>query len=298
MSFLDNMEALSVKVPVSGSMLPVSGPGGDALETSVDAQSLLSSSAGGAVGFGVDTGDVSFHPLLGQDSLMSERDSQTDPDTSDTPHSFELCSPRGPSDCTSSSFDIVFEDSGCDRDAEADTDSASGPASPGILIEKNSSSSSHTRQQESIPPSSSSCSPPRPTSLTLALPTTPPTQRVQQSPKVSHSFTESDALTVVTIFFHLAEVYFGPFSLLPVVLSGVPVHPDAALSEREPEGLDGSPLPPRAEGAQPVSGHLPPDCRGCRFPAQQGAHAQGPQGEHTLYTVHCTCKSDCTLAVS
>uniref|UniRef100_A0A671Y3R3 Eukaryotic translation initiation factor 2-alpha kinase 3 n=1 Tax=Sparus aurata TaxID=8175 RepID=A0A671Y3R3_SPAAU len=141
MSFLDHMEALSVKVPVSSS-------------------ALLSSSAGGSVGFGVDMADLSFHPLLGHDSLMSERDSQADPDASDTPHSFELCPPRGPSDCTSSSFDIVFEDSGCDRDADADTDSASS----------------------SVPPSSSS--PPRPTTLTLALPTTPPTQRVQPSPKV------------------------------------------------------------------------------------------------------------------
>uniref|UniRef100_A0A8C4I9R3 Eukaryotic translation initiation factor 2-alpha kinase 3 n=1 Tax=Dicentrarchus labrax TaxID=13489 RepID=A0A8C4I9R3_DICLA len=182
MSFLDHMEALSVKVPVSSSVSPVSGPGGDSLEASVDARALLTSSAGGAVGFDVDIGDLSFHPLLGHDSLMSERDSQADPDVSDTPHSFELCPPRGPSDCTSSSFDIVFEDSGCDRDADADTDSASGAASPGTMTEKNSSSSSHTRRQESVPPSSSS--PPRPTSLTLALPTTPPTQRVQPSPKV------------------------------------------------------------------------------------------------------------------
>uniref|UniRef100_A0A671Y3L8 Eukaryotic translation initiation factor 2-alpha kinase 3 n=1 Tax=Sparus aurata TaxID=8175 RepID=A0A671Y3L8_SPAAU len=141
MSFLDHMEALSVKVPVSSSV------------------------AGGSVGFGVDMADLSFHPLLGHDSLMSERDSQADPDASDTPHSFELCPPRGPSDCTSSSFDIVFEDSGCDRDADADTDSASSAASPGTVTEKNSSSSSHTRQQESVPPSSSS--PPRPTTLTL-----------------------------------------------------------------------------------------------------------------------------------
>ncbi|GLD47641.1 eukaryotic translation initiation factor 2-alpha kinase 3 [Lates japonicus] len=182
MSFLDNMEALSVKVPVSSSVSPVCGPGGDVLEASTDACALLSSSTGGAVGFGVDDRDLSFHPLLGHDSLMSERDSQADPDASDTPHSFELCPPRGPSDCTSSSFDIVFEDSGCDRDAEADTDSASGAASPGTLTEKNSSSSSHTKRQESVPPSSSS--PPRPTSLTLALPTTSPAQRVQPSPKV------------------------------------------------------------------------------------------------------------------
>lgn len=182
MSFLDHMEALSVKVPVSSSVSPSSGPGGDVLEASVDAQALLSSSASGAVGFSIGDGDLSFHPLLGHDSLMSERDSQADPDASDTPHSFELCPPRGPSDCTSSSFDIVFEDSGCDRDADADTDSASGAASPSTTTEKNSSSSSRTRRQESVPPSSSS--PPRPTSLTLALPATPPTQRVQPSPKV------------------------------------------------------------------------------------------------------------------
>ncbi|XP_070698359.1 eukaryotic translation initiation factor 2-alpha kinase 3 [Pempheris klunzingeri] len=180
MSFVDHMEALSVKVPVSSSVSPACGPEGDTQEVSVDVQALLSSSAGGAGGFDVD-GDLSFHPLLGHDSLMSERDSQADPDASDSPNSFELCPPRGPSDCTSSSFDIVFEDSGCDRDADAEADSASGAASPGTLTEKNSSSSSHTRRQESVPPSSSS--PPRPTSLTLALPT-PPTQRVQPSPKV------------------------------------------------------------------------------------------------------------------
>ncbi|XP_039994218.1 eukaryotic translation initiation factor 2-alpha kinase 3 [Xiphias gladius] len=182
MSFLDNMEALSVKVPVSSSVLPACGPEGDALEACVGAHVLLSSSAGDAVAFGVDDGDLSFHPLLGHDSLMSERDSQADPDASDTPHSFELCPPRGPSDCTSSSFDIVFEDSGCDRDAEADTDSTSGATSPGTLTEKNSSSSSHVRRQGSVPSCSSPL--PRPTSLTLAHPTTPPTQRVQPSPKV------------------------------------------------------------------------------------------------------------------
>ncbi|XP_062254166.1 eukaryotic translation initiation factor 2-alpha kinase 3 [Platichthys flesus] len=184
MSFLDHMEALSVKVPVSSTVSPVSVPGGDVLESSTDSRALLSSSAGEAVGFGVDSGDLSFLPLLGHDSLMSERDSQADPDASDTPHSFELCPPRGPSDCTSSSFDIVFEDSGCDRDAEADSGDSvtSGATSAGVLSDKSCSSSSHTRQRESVPPSSSS--PPRPTSLTLALPTSPLTQRVQPSPKV------------------------------------------------------------------------------------------------------------------
>uniref|UniRef100_A0A8C3G2Y9 Eukaryotic translation initiation factor 2-alpha kinase 3 n=1 Tax=Cyclopterus lumpus TaxID=8103 RepID=A0A8C3G2Y9_CYCLU len=169
MSFLDHMEALSVKVPVSSSVSPVSGPGGDVLEASVDTRALLSSSVG--VGFGVDDSDLSFHPLLGHDSLMSERDSQADHDASDTHNSFELCPPRGPSDCTSSSFDIVFEDSGCDRDADADTDT-----------DTDSDSDSHSASGESVPPFSSS--PPRPTSLTLALPPTPQTQRVQPSPKV------------------------------------------------------------------------------------------------------------------
>ncbi|KAK5616256.1 hypothetical protein CRENBAI_015164 [Crenichthys baileyi] len=179
-SILDHMEVLSVKVPVSSSAYPASSPEGDALEPSVSAQALLSNST---VGFGADDGDLSFQPLLGHDSLMSERDSQADADASDTPNSFELCPPRGPSDCTSSSFDIVFEDSGCDRDADADTDSGASAASPKTLIEKKtSSSSSHTRQQESVPPSSSS--PPRPTSLTLALPATSPAQRFQPSPKV------------------------------------------------------------------------------------------------------------------
>ncbi|XP_061599130.1 eukaryotic translation initiation factor 2-alpha kinase 3 [Cololabis saira] len=179
MSFLDHMEALSVKVPVSSSTTsPTSGPGGDALEASVASQAHVSSRV---VSFSIGGGDLSFQPLLGHDSLMSERDSQPDPDASDTPNSFELCPPRGPSDCTSSSFDIVFEDSGCDRDADADTDTGSSPVNPKTLT-KTSSSSSHSRQQESAP--SVSTTPPRPTSLTLALPTTPATQRLQPSPKV------------------------------------------------------------------------------------------------------------------
>ncbi|XP_027857396.1 eukaryotic translation initiation factor 2-alpha kinase 3 [Xiphophorus couchianus] len=178
MSIPDHMEVLSVKVPVSSSVSPASGPDGD---TSVSAQALLSNSNAGFSANDGD-GDLSFQPLPGHDSLMSERDSQADPDASDTPNSFELCPPRGPSDCTSSSFDIVFEDSGCDRDADADTDSGTSAAGPGTLTEKKSSSSSHSRQEEAAPPASSS--PPRPTSLTLALPATQPIQRFQPSPKV------------------------------------------------------------------------------------------------------------------
>ncbi|TNN39634.1 Eukaryotic translation initiation factor 2-alpha kinase 3 [Liparis tanakae] len=174
------------------SLSPARGPGGDVLENSVDTRAPLSGSAG--AGFGADDGGLSFRPLPGRDGPTSERGSQAERDASDTRDSFELCPPRGPSDCTSSSFDIVFEDSGCDRDADADadthtdtdsdsdSDSASGAASPSTTTDRNSSSSSRTRQQESVPPSSSS--PPRPTSLTLAIPPTPQTQRVLPSPKV------------------------------------------------------------------------------------------------------------------
>lgn len=178
LSFLDHMEVLSVKVPVSSSVSRPAGPEGDNLEISVDTQVLLSNST---VGFGVSDTDMSFQPLLGHDSLMSERDSQADPEASDTPHSFEICPLRGPSDCTSSSFDIVFEDSGCDRDADADSASESSAAGPPTLT-KNNLSSSPVRRQEPVTLSSSA--PPGPTSLTLAIPTTPPTPRVQPSPKV------------------------------------------------------------------------------------------------------------------
>ncbi|XP_013872530.1 eukaryotic translation initiation factor 2-alpha kinase 3 [Austrofundulus limnaeus] len=180
LSFLDHMDVLSVKVPVSSSVSPPSGPARDILETSGDTRILLSNST---VGFGVSDTDTSFQPLLGHDSLMSERDSQADPDASDTPpHSFEICPLRGPSDCTSSSFDIVFEDSGCDRDADADTASEGSAAGPTTLTEKNSLSSSPVRRQEPVAPSSSMN--PGPTSFTLAIPTTPPTVRVQPFPKV------------------------------------------------------------------------------------------------------------------
>ena len=122
---------------------------------------------------------------------------QADPEVSespDTPHSFELCPPRGgvpngAGDCTSSSFDIVFEDSGCDRDADGETDSpVPGVPAPGALLpapppeRAGSSPSLRTSRGQLVVLSSS---PPRPTSLTLTLPpASPPAQRTQPSPKV------------------------------------------------------------------------------------------------------------------
>uniref|UniRef100_A0A6Q2XBD2 Eukaryotic translation initiation factor 2-alpha kinase 3 n=1 Tax=Esox lucius TaxID=8010 RepID=A0A6Q2XBD2_ESOLU len=157
----DHMEVLSVKVPVSSSPASsASQPGRDATGGSFMTerdQSLLSSLAGG-------------------DSMISEQDSQPDPEAS---ASFELCPPRV--DCSSSSFDIVFEDSGCDRDTEVTTPSgASGLADP--LISDKASSSSQTRGAAPA----TSFSPPRPTSLLLAPSPSqgPPAPRTQPSPKV------------------------------------------------------------------------------------------------------------------
>ncbi|XP_061700737.1 eukaryotic translation initiation factor 2-alpha kinase 3 isoform X2 [Syngnathoides biaculeatus] len=184
MSFVDHMEALSVKVPVSNSASPSNSPDAGAARPAAmgpNHRSLLSSASDPTAWSGVN-GNASFDPLPGHDSLGSEPDSQAEAEDSNTPDSFELCPPRRPSDCTSSSFDIVFEDSGCDRDAgveeDQEEDTASGATGPEpSSVGKNTSSSSHS----GLPASSS---PPRPNSLTLALPVTPPSQRVLSSPKV------------------------------------------------------------------------------------------------------------------
>lgn len=83
----DHMEVLSVKVPISSVSSPVSSASGldGAFMTDHD-QSMLSRSAGGAMGFGcgamdfrVGT-DLPFPLPIGQDSMMSELDSQPDPE--------------------------------------------------------------------------------------------------------------------------------------------------------------------------------------------------------------------------
>ncbi|KAM9787626.1 eukaryotic translation initiation factor 2-alpha kinase 3 [Syngnathus typhle] len=189
MSFVDHMEALSVKVPVSNSVLLGGGSGGGpagGLPVNGYNHHQVLSGCDTTTGSGLN-GDRSFYPILGHGSFESEPDSQTEPDRPDTPDSFDLCLPHRPSDCTSSSFDIVFEDSGCDRDAgvevDAEEDSASGATrSDPSGVGRTGLSSLHTRQPESGQPSSSS--PPRPNSLALALSPTPAGQRVQPSPKV------------------------------------------------------------------------------------------------------------------
>ncbi|XP_057197657.1 eukaryotic translation initiation factor 2-alpha kinase 3 isoform X2 [Triplophysa rosa] len=150
----EHMEAFSVKVPV-------------ATPSPVDSSCMCA--AGGDTS--VCAGDQVCVDGLLPDSMMSERDSQADPDAvlevSNSPHSFELCPPRtvAHGDCTSSSFDIVFEDSGCEHQDNDSDLSGSTPVPPACP----SRSGSKPQCSSTGPPSSS---PPRPTSLNLA-PSTP-----------------------------------------------------------------------------------------------------------------------------
>ncbi|XP_059373825.1 eukaryotic translation initiation factor 2-alpha kinase 3-like isoform X2 [Carassius carassius] len=161
----DHMEAFSVKVPV-------------VTPSPVDSSCMCA--AGGDMS--VCIGDQVCVEGLGPDSMMSERDSQADPDAvvevSDSPHSFELCPPRTAihGDCTSSSFDIVFEDSGCEHQ-DNDSD-GSTPVPPACL------SQSDSKPQSSVSVGPPASLPSRPTSLSLAPSTPCPATRPPLTPKV------------------------------------------------------------------------------------------------------------------
>ncbi|XP_016400989.1 eukaryotic translation initiation factor 2-alpha kinase 3-like [Sinocyclocheilus rhinocerous] len=161
----DHMEAFSVKVPV-------------ATPSPVDSSCMCAT--GGDMS--VCVGDQVCVEGLGPHSMMSERDSQADPDAvlevSDSPHSFELCPPRTVThgDCTSSSFDIVFEDSGCEHQ-DNDSD-GSTPVPPACL------SQSDPKPQCSVSAGPPASLPSRPTSLSLAPSTPCPATRPPLTPKV------------------------------------------------------------------------------------------------------------------
>ncbi|KAJ8389507.1 hypothetical protein AAFF_G00118970 [Aldrovandia affinis] len=190
----DQMEALSVKVPVSKPMpmdsLSMAGEARDATGATSEGRPSFAptlstpevSSAGDKGGGDDAPSGPPPPPPLGQDSFMSERDSQAELEASDSPHSFELYPPRGPADCNSSSFDIVFEDSGCD-----DASEPAEAASPSTLTGGWASTASRTQTLDPGPAPSSS--PPRPTSLSLAPCPSPASQpalrpRPLASPKV------------------------------------------------------------------------------------------------------------------
>ncbi|XP_016350259.1 eukaryotic translation initiation factor 2-alpha kinase 3-like [Sinocyclocheilus anshuiensis] len=163
----DHMEAFSVKVPV-------------ATPSPVDSSCMCA--AGGDMS--VCVGDQVCVEGLGPHSMMSERDSQADPDAvlevSDSPHSFELCPPRTVThgDCTSSSFDIVFEDSGCEHQDNDSGLSGSTPVPPACL------SQSDPKPQCSVSAGPPASLPSRPTSLSLAPSTPCPATRPPLTPKV------------------------------------------------------------------------------------------------------------------
>ncbi|XP_063040143.1 eukaryotic translation initiation factor 2-alpha kinase 3 [Engraulis encrasicolus] len=220
------LEPVSVKVPVWSSsersdplcVCVEGGPGGDATNHSHSLSLSLSHSL------------LNLHDKQqARDSLMSEHEhthtNTHDPEAEDhdldldPDCSFELCPPRsiaipcgvgggiGAGDCTSSSFDIVFEDSGChdNREEDEDHEEDSHRNRPGVV---NQGTSTSTIPSDKAPSSSSaatsaagsanqqlqqhsrgcpaSTSPPRPSSLALR-PSTPPSAaacRPLATPKV------------------------------------------------------------------------------------------------------------------
>lgn len=164
----DHMEAFSVKVPVS---------------TPSPLDLRCESMAGGTVG--ALSQDHMCAEGLGMDSMMSDQDSHADVEpelelSSGSPHSFELCPPRtaAHNDCTSSSFDIIFEDSGCDqRDNNTDL-SRSTP----VQMQCPSQTGSRSHPTASSGPLTFSS--PRPTSLKLPTQVPTPAPRLALTPKV------------------------------------------------------------------------------------------------------------------
>lgn len=163
----DHMEAFSVKVPVS-------------TPSPLDLRCVCV--ADGDVGALAQ--DHVCLEGLGLDSMMSDQDSHADVDPelelSGSPHSFELCPPRtvAHNDCTSSSFDIVFEDSGCDQH---DNDPELSHSTP---VQTRCPSHSGSRSHPTASSGTLSFSPPRPTSLKLPLQAPTPAPRLALTPKV------------------------------------------------------------------------------------------------------------------
>ena len=194
----DHMEALSVKVPVSkltptssSSLVGVAVQGGASTEPSFAPTVSLShsevSSTGRGKGCVLPPGGPT--PPLQLDSFLSDPDSQAELEASDSPHSFELYPPRGPGD--SSSFDIVFEDSGCEAASSPPEAASPCTLTGGGRTSSTSRTQTHDPGPAPCPGPALSSSPPRPTSLSLSLAACPspcpapaPWPRALASPKV------------------------------------------------------------------------------------------------------------------
>ncbi|MBN3289920.1 E2AK3 kinase, partial [Polypterus senegalus] len=190
----DQLEALSVKVPVpkqvsseepSECSPPVFANGHGTFCALAAGQPVISPS----LFFHIDSTSTTTNKEAGKatmDSFLSEGDSQGELELSDSPHSFEFCPPRPADERTSSSFDIVFEDSGCDNSSNSADPAHSDQGSRSTFTER---PSSESRTQEAncssiaCPPPSSH-SPPRPTSLNLCVSSVPVEHAKLPSPKV------------------------------------------------------------------------------------------------------------------
>ncbi|KAK6493387.1 eukaryotic translation initiation factor 2-alpha kinase 3 [Huso huso] len=181
----DHLEPLSVKVPVlkplalqCESMAPSLIGGGDficapGVGQPVFLQGLDSTTTTTTTTTTTENKEASEATagslLHGQDSFLTENDSQWEQDDSDSPHSFEFCPPRLGDERTTSSFDIVFEDSGCDDTSKSMEPDRTEPGSHSTLTQCP-STGSRTREPSSTSnshPVPLSHSPPRPTSLNL-----------------------------------------------------------------------------------------------------------------------------------
>nr|XP_023651420.1 eukaryotic translation initiation factor 2-alpha kinase 3 isoform X1 [Paramormyrops kingsleyae] len=122
----DPRDPLSVKVPVSKPSDTSSVEGGLSPADTFSFHRDVSSSEGAQAHGDLPACTVTMGPL----SFFASGDSQVEPECSGSPSSFELCPPHGSTDRTTSSFDIVFEDSGCDhtpKDVSRDQGSAPSP---------------------------------------------------------------------------------------------------------------------------------------------------------------------------
>uniref|UniRef100_A0A8C9VMF6 Eukaryotic translation initiation factor 2-alpha kinase 3 n=1 Tax=Scleropages formosus TaxID=113540 RepID=A0A8C9VMF6_SCLFO len=177
----DHMEVLSVKVPVSkpseSSAEGVVGGRKNPAGLYPFPRDLLSSTEAMMWGTKVPSMPSGGAPIQDLLSFLSDGNSQVEPEGSDSPHSFELCPPHVSGDRTSSSFDIVFEDSGCDRTPEPAETSSRSSLTKRVGSASRSQGSAHSSSQ------------PRPNSLSLDLcrsAASPSTQRPRPlaSPKV------------------------------------------------------------------------------------------------------------------
>ncbi|XP_072353746.1 eukaryotic translation initiation factor 2-alpha kinase 3 isoform X3 [Scyliorhinus torazame] len=126
------------------------------------------------------------HPHCGQDSLLSEAESEGN---SDLAHSFEVFPSAAGSlvnEDRTTSFDVIFEDSGCDRASEHDLDLEPSCHSMSCGEKHTTASRLDTegRTESLVSSNILSSSPPRPTSLNLGPCKNPEEKAKPNSPKV------------------------------------------------------------------------------------------------------------------